>query len=124
MVAVNHGVHDHVIYQSDTEREFAEKLDKNEAVKVFAKLPAGFKVPTPLGFYNPDWAVLIEKDGAERLYFVVETKGVISGNRPTEEGKMMCGAAHFQALSLQEQSVQYMVANNLDDVMARAFQSQ
>ena len=124
MVAVNRGVHDHVIFQSDTEREFAEKLDKNEAVKVFAKLPAGFKVPTPLGFYNPDWAVLIEKDGAERLYFVVETKGVISGNRPTEEGKMKCGAAHFQALSLQEQSVQYVVAQDLDGVMARAFQSQ
>ena len=44
-------------------------------MKVYAKLPGWFKVPTPLGTYNPDWAVLVEKDGSERLYFVVETKG-------------------------------------------------
>ncbi len=56
------------------ERTFAEELEKNEAVKVYAKLPGWFKVPTPLGTYNPDWAVLVEKDGDERLYFVVETK--------------------------------------------------
>ncbi len=55
-------------------RTFADELEKNEAVKVYAKLPGWFKVPTPLGTYNPDWAVLVEKDGAERLYFVVETK--------------------------------------------------
>ena len=68
-------VYEQVVYDSDTERTFAEQLEKNEAVKVYAKLPGWFKVPTPLGTYNPDWAVLVEKDGAERLYFVVETKG-------------------------------------------------
>ena len=63
------------------ERAFAEQLEKNEAVKVYAKLPGWFKVPTPLGTYNPDWAVLVEIDGAERLYFVVETKSELV--RPT-----------------------------------------
>ena len=74
MIDANKSVYEQVIYQSDTERTFAEQLEKNEAIKVYAKLPGWFRVPTPLGPYNPDWAVLVEKDGAERLYFVVETK--------------------------------------------------
>ena len=60
MVNVQLGIHEQVIYQSDTERTFAENLDKNEAVNVFAKLPSWIKVPTPLGAYNPDWAVLVK----------------------------------------------------------------
>ena len=120
MVAVNHGVHDHVIYQSAVEREFAEKLDQNEAVKVFAKLPDAFKIATPLGPYNPDWAVLIDKDGTERLYFVVETKGLSLGeNRPAEESKIKCGEAHFRALGVKESAVRYTVAATLDEVMAK-----
>jgi type III restriction enzyme len=57
-------VFEHVIYDSDTEANFATQLEKNEAFRVYAKLPGWFRVPTPLGFYNPDWAVLVEKDGA------------------------------------------------------------
>ena len=56
------------------EASFATELENNNAVKVYAKLPGWFTVPTPLGSYNPDWAVLVEIDGDERLYFVVETK--------------------------------------------------
>ena len=74
MIDANKSVHEQVIYQSGTERTFAEQLEMNEAIKVYAKLPGWFRVPTPLGPYNLDWAVLVEKDGAERLYFVVETK--------------------------------------------------
>ena len=74
MIDANKSVHEQVIYQSGTERAFAEELEMNEAIKVYAKLPGWFRVPTPLGPYNPDWAVLVEKDGGERLYFVVETK--------------------------------------------------
>ena len=75
MLGVTKSVHEHVIYDSSgVERTFAEQLEKNEAVKVYAKLPGWFQVPTPLGSYNPDWAMLVEKDGTERLYFVVETK--------------------------------------------------
>ena len=69
-------VYQHVVYDSaGVERRFAEDLEKNEAVKVYAKLPPWFTVPTPLGKYNPDWAVLVSIDGQEKLYFVVETKG-------------------------------------------------
>src|SRR3954451_25271887 len=68
-------VFEHVLYDSaGVERTFAEQLEKNESVKVYAKLPAWFKVPTPLGSYNPDWAVLVEIDGEERLYFVAKRK--------------------------------------------------
>jgi hypothetical protein len=67
-------VYEHVAIDSAVEWEFADQLEKNNAVKVYAKLPSWFKVPTPLGSYNPDWAVLVERDGTERLYFVVETK--------------------------------------------------
>lgn len=67
-------VFEHVVYESNIEATFADQLEKNEAVKVYAKFPGWFQVPTPLGSYCPDWAVLVEMDGAERLYFVVETK--------------------------------------------------
>ena len=63
----------HADYDSEgTERRFAKDLESNEAVKVYAKLPAWFKIPTPLGSYNPDWAVLIDHNGEEKLFFVVE----------------------------------------------------
>ena len=94
-----------VIYDSSgVERTFAEQLEKNEAVKVYAKLPGWFKVPTPLGTYNPDWAVLVEKDGAERLYFVVETKSSLFTDdlRDKESAKIECGKAHFKALAVGE----------------------
>ena len=82
------------------ERSFAEQLENNESVKVYAKLPGWFKVPTPLGSYNPDWAVVIEDNGLNKLYFVVETKGSIEGKdlRPKEQAKIQCGEKHFAAL--------------------------
>ena len=67
-------IYEHVVYDSTTERDFADAMEKNDAIKLYAKLPGWFKVPTPLGSYNPDWAVLVEEDGTQRLYFVVETK--------------------------------------------------
>jgi len=68
-------VYEYVVYDSGgVEKGFAGDLTTNDAVKVYAKLPGWFRVPTPLGTHNPDWAVLVEVDGAEKLYFVVETK--------------------------------------------------
>lgn len=67
-------VYEHVVYDSGVGRTFAEHLEKNTAVKVFAKLLGWFKVSTPLGSYNPDWAILVQEEGSERLSFVVETK--------------------------------------------------
>ena len=114
-------VYEHVVYQSDTEKSFAEQLEKNEAIKIYAKLPGWFKIPTPLGTYNPDWAVLVEKDGAERLYFVVETKNSLFTDdlRDKESAKIKCGEAHFDALATGENPARFVKATKLDDVMAK-----
>ena len=76
-------------------------------------------MPTPLGSYNPDWAVLVEKDGAERLYFVVETKSgrFTDDLRDKERAKIECGKAHFKALAVGESPARYLVARDLDDVL-------
>lgn len=115
-------VYEHVVYDSNTERDFADALGKNDAIKVYAKLPGWFKVPTPLGTYNPDWAVLVEQDGAQRLYFVVETKSSLFTNdlRDKESAKIKCGAAHFAALHVGENPAEYVVARNVGDLLAKA----
>ena len=120
MIDANKSVHEQVIYQSDTERTFADDLEKNEAIKVYAKLPVWFKVTTPLGPYNPDWAVLVEKDGAERLYFVVETKSSLFTDdlRDKESARIECGKAHFKALMVAENSARYEVARTVGDLLA------
>jgi type III restriction enzyme len=114
-------VYEHVVYDSDVEKDFAQELEKNDAIKVYAKLPAWFKIPTPLGTYNPDWAVLVDVDGVERLYFVVETKSSLFSDalRPTEEGKINCGKAHFKALAVGESPACYEVASTVDGLLAR-----
>ena len=111
-------VYEHVVYESDVESHFADELEKNDAVKVYAKLPGWFVIPTPLGSYNPDWAVLIDSDEGERLYFVVETKSsLLAGDlRGVERAKIICGKAHFDALRVSEPPAQYKVARRLDDV--------
>lgn len=114
-------VFEHVVYDSATiERTFAEQLEKNESVKVYAKLPAWFQVPTPLGTYNPDWAVLVEVSGEERIYFVVETKGSLFADdlRDIEAAKMECGKAHFKALGMSENPARYIAATKVDDLLA------
>lgn len=116
-------VFEHVIYDSGgVERTFAEQLEKNDAVKVYAKLPGWFKVPTPLGSYNPDWAVLVQIDGQERLYFVVETKGSLFTDdlRDQEAAKIACGQAHFKALAVDKNPARYVKATKLDDVFGHA----
>src|SRR3546814_15492674 len=92
---------------------------KNEAVKVYAKLPGWFKVPTPLGTYNPDWAVLVQMDGEERLYFVVETKGSLFADdlRDNEAAKIACGEAHFKALAINQNPARYVKATRINDPM-------
>jgi len=114
-------VYEHVVYDSNTERDFADALEKNDAIKMYAKLPGWFKVPTPLGSYNPDWAVLVEQDGDERLYFVVETKSSLFTDdlRDKESAKIECGKAHFQALAIEQSPAQYVVARSIDDVLAK-----
>ena len=96
-------------------------LEKNVAVKVYAKLPGWFKVPTPLGSYNPDWAVLVDSGDGERLYLVVETKGTThtAELRPAEQDKIKCGRAHFAALASGSSPARYEVATSLAELLAR-----
>lgn len=91
-------VYDGVIVDSETvERPFAEALEKDARVKVYIKLPDWFTVKTPIGNYNPDWAVVLREDGEERLFLVRETKGSVHENelRPDERRKVQCGRRHF-----------------------------
>ncbi|MCL2640110.1 MAG: DEAD/DEAH box helicase family protein [Phycisphaerales bacterium] len=121
MLEARKSIHDHVVYDPGVEKEFAEELERNEAVKVYAKLPAKFTVPTPLGTYNPDWAVLVQKDDTEQLYFVVETKGSLFTDdlRNSENAKIQCGEAHFQALAVAQNPAKFIKARTLDDLMAQ-----
>ncbi len=120
MLASAKSVYDYVIYDSAIEAEFADALEKNSAVKVYAKLPGWFQVPTPLGPYNPDWAILVEDEDGERLYFVAETKGsaFLDDLRDAERAKVECGKAHFQALETGESPARYRVAHTLDNLLA------
>lgn len=100
-VEVTRAPTEHIVYDSAVEKEFAEFLEGAEAVRTFAKLPSWFKIPTPLGNYNPDWAVLVATETGDKLYFVVETKGTLDlfGLRSKEKGKIRCGESHFAALA-------------------------
>jgi type III restriction enzyme len=122
LLAAEKSVYEQVVYDSDTEATFADQLEKNTAIKMYAKLPGWFTVPTPLGSYNPDWAVLVEKDGSERLYFVVETKSGLFADdmREKERAKIECGKAHFKALVVRESPAQYIVARTVDEVVSSA----
>lgn len=115
-------IYEHVVYDSTTERDFADGLEKNDAIKLYAKLPGWFKVPTPLGTYNPDWAVLVEEDGTQHLYFVVETKSSLFTDdmRDKESAKIECGKAHFTALGVGENPARYVVARSVDDLLTEA----
>lgn len=100
MIEAHKSVYEYVVYDSENEAEFAKKFEANEDIKLYAKLPDWFKISTPLGSYNPDWAVLIEKDGDKKLYFVIETKADLSDEniRPNEKKKIKCGYRHFEAI--------------------------
>lgn len=92
--------YDHVIYDSDIEESFAKRFESDENVKVYVKLPNWFKIDTPVGSYNPDWAAVINKDGVEKLYFVIETKGtdIFGFLRPEEQSKIAFARKHFAAI--------------------------
>jgi type III restriction enzyme len=114
MVESRKSIFDHVVYDSDIELEFATAFEKSNDVKLYAKLPKWFRIDTPLGAYNPDWAVLIAADGREKLYFVVETKSTLFTDalRPMEKAKIACGKAHFKSLGSH---VDFAVTNAFED---------
>lgn len=102
MVDVKHSIYDAVECDSEVEKQFALELDEREDISFFLKLPRWFKVDTPLGTYNPDWAVVKREQGEDaKLYLVAETKSTLDKEklRDSENLKITCGNAHFQALS-------------------------
>ncbi len=108
---VNNSVYEYVAYDSEVEREFAKKLDEREDIKLFVKLPSWFEVDTPVGGYNPDWAIL--KHDGQALYLVRETKGTrdFLKLRNTEADKVRCGQKHFETID-----VPFAVVVNADEV--------
>jgi type III restriction enzyme len=106
---------DYVVFDSEVERQFAEKLDSREDVKFFMKLPAKFKIPTPVGDYNPDWAIIKQVDGEDRLYMIRETKSTLDDLklRPTEAAKIASARQHFKAIGLDNYEVSAPGAWNL-----------
>jgi len=97
---VSKSVYEYIVYDSDVEREFARKLDEREDIRMFVKLPGWFLIDTPVGKYNPDWAILKHAD--ETLYLVRETKGTrdFLQLRNSEADKVRCGMKHFEELGL------------------------
>lgn len=93
---------DYVVLDSAVEKQFAQYLDGREDIKLFMKLPDKFRIPTPVGDYNPDWAIIKIEDGVDRLYLVRETKSSQdpSKRRPSENAKITAAMKHFEAIGV------------------------
>ena len=110
-IEVKKNIYDYLITDSQNERNFAKDLELGE-VTVYAKLPSGFKIPTPLGNYNPDWAIVFDNKQFKYIYFIAETKGSMQTAelREVEKGKIECARKHFKAISNGE--VKYDVVDS------------
>lgn len=97
----NKHLYDHIVYDSTNEMAFASELDTNKDVAVYVKLPKGFYISTPVGHYNPDWAIAFYEGTVKHIYFVAETKGSMNSIqlRLIEESKIHCAREHFKAIS-------------------------
>ena len=93
----NRSLYSHIIYDSDNEKRFASELDINDKVAVYTKLPSSFFISTPVGKYNPDWAIAFNEGSVKHIYFIAETKGTMESMdlRPIEEAKIKCAGKLF-----------------------------
>lgn len=112
-------LYDHVIYDSETERKFAEMLETSDEVAFYVKLPNRFYISTPAGKYNPDWAIAFHKDKAKNAYFIAETKGSSSAMhlREVEKTKISCAEKHFRAIG--GENIIYSVVENYDELLKK-----
>lgn len=115
-------LYDHIVFDSTNEREFATDLDTNTDVAVYVKLPDGFYISTPVGRYNPDWAIAFYEGTVKHIYFVAETKGSMSSMqlRLIEESKIHCAREHFKAISSSE--VVYDVVDSYQELLNKVMQ--
>lgn len=95
---------DYVVFDSEVERQFAELLDSREDIKLFMKLPSKFKIDTPVGPYNPDWAIVKHEEGQDRIYMIRETKSTLDDSklRPSELAKIRSAKCHFEAIGIED----------------------
>lgn len=114
-------IYDYVVTDSKVEREFVKELDTSTEVVVYAKLPHGFLIPTPVGNYNPDWAISFKKDSVKHIYFVAETKGSMSSMelRVLENTKIECARKFFSEINrkIDPEHVKYDVVNSYGKLM-------
>ncbi|MEY4245357.1 MAG: hypothetical protein RLZZ245_2942 [Verrucomicrobiota bacterium] len=112
-----HHIYDYVFTDSKVERKFAEELDTNAEVKVYAKLPKGFSIPTPVGDYNPDWAIAFDSGKTRHVFFIAETKGSMSSLelREIEKARINCARKFFARITSDE--VRYDVVNSYEKLM-------
>lgn len=113
-------VYDYVVTDSKIERAFVSELDTSTEVAVYAKLPRGFFIPTPVGNYNPDWAIAFTDGSVKHVYFVAETKGSLSTLqlKGVEDSKIECARKFFDALSdKQDRNVKYGVVTDYTELM-------
>ena len=120
MKATKH-LYDHIIYDSDNEHKFATELDTNKDVAVYVKLPNGFYISTPVGKYNPDWAIAFYEGTVKHIYFIAETKGTLDtltfGHiSPLERAKIDCAREHFKAISSDD--IVYDVVDDYSTLLA------
>lgn len=113
----NRHIYDYVFTDSNNERKFVEKLDRADEVVVYAKLPNGFSIPTPVGNYNPDWAIAFKEGTVKHIYFVAETKGSMSSMelRAVEKAKIDCARKFFTNITSDQ--VKYDVVDSYDKLM-------
>lgn len=114
---VNRHLYDHIVFDSTNEKKFVTEIDISKDVKVYVKLPDGFYISTPVGRYNPDWAIAFCEGSIKHIYFVAETKGTMSSMqlRLIEESKIHCAREHFKAISNGE--VVYDVIDSYDSLL-------
>ena len=116
-MATKKHLYDHVLYDSANEKTFAEHVDTSNEVAVYVKLPRGFFINTPVGKYNPDWAIAFYEGKVKHIYFVAETKGSLSTMqlRLIEDAKNQCARQHFKAIS--SDSVVYDVVDSYSELL-------
>ncbi|GAB6274269.1 MAG: DEAD/DEAH box helicase family protein [Peptococcaceae bacterium] len=117
VLPVSKHVYDYVVTDSNTEKKFARDLEASREVCVYAKLPRGFFIPTPVGNYNPDWAIVFAENKVKHVYFIAETKGSMDSLelRKIEAAKIHCARKHFEKIS--NNSVKYSVVENYEKLL-------
>ena len=108
---------------NSVERRMAEDMDIAEEVCVYAKLPKGFSIPTPVGNYSPDWAIAFNKGTVKHIFFIAETKGTMEtlNLKPIEQAKIKCAKklfAELSALAVKEDEEAYVVYHDVDSYQA------